>query len=1035
MSCRRPSSSWFLMVTFASGASGALAGCGSDEATPGAVDADTSTPDSTVFPDTSEDTSSDGATTADSDVDEVAAGQFGASCLGNADCDSGYCVEGPDGYICTRACDTNCPAGYDCRSIPGQADVSFVCVPRLRKLCTPCSDDLQCAGGVCLYNDGVGGCAAACDPTAASDSDDACVAGFTCAPDPDGRTGGDYCQPSTGSCSCSTVENAGERTCSVSTSVGQCFGVERCDPEIGWGTCSATAPTGEQCNGLDDDCNGRVDDGLAVGATCDNTVGGIGSCPGIEVCLGTPGWLCDGPVPGPEVCNGVDDDCDAKTDEDFKDASGQFTLAFACGRCGNDCSERFVNGVGRCGDAGDATCVVDRCDPGFVLFGSQCVAPIDTTCQACDADDDCIGGSCLAYSDAGAAAQDLCFMPCAAGRACPDGLACTTFGGDGNVVDRCAPTSGSCACTPALSGNKRTCSRENANGRCLGIETCEGAVVSAWSACSAATPAVEICNGGDDDCDGQIDEDARWNNRGAPCTSGLGICAVAGVYQCDPADRSAATVCSAVPESPRAETCNGLDDDCDGATDEELAAPSCPLSAGVCAGARAVCAGVAGFLGCNSGSYGGDYEIEELSCDDLDNDCDGDSDEVDLDGDTHITSACGGDDCNDDASGAHPGLFEVCGDGLDNDCDGGVDNKDGDHDGHVDVACGGDDCDDGKAFVYLGAPEQCGNAIDDDCNGGVDDKDADGDGERDLACPGGADCDDDDPQVLTSGSELWDTKDNDCNGVVDEGVIPVGTVIVSEVMRNPGATADPQGEYFEVANLGASAVNLQSWIIADAGSGPGSDSFSVTTRVIIAPNAAAVFCHDGALVTAGGYCDFVYGNAMELANDDEIILSVDGLEIDRVAFGGGFPTSEGHALNLDPAQYSRVGNDTPGNWCATVDAAANRLASGDYGTPRRVNPSCSGSPGVVGVVPGDGIKQGGDVLTVTGSGFIATSGVSLGGVACASFTVVDDNTLTCVTPAHDPGFVAVTVTKAGVSGTLVRRLPLHRRGGQRHHLV
>ena len=989
-----------------------LFGCGSEDAKPGAADGDDSRVDATVFPEVVNDSERPEVEVAEV---EVAAGAFGAPCVGNADCDSGYCVEGPDGYICTRACDTNCPAGYDCKSIPGQSDVSFVCVPRLKKLCTPCSDDLQCAGGVCLFNDGLGGCAAACDPTAASGSEDGCRAGFACAPDPDGRASGDYCQPSTGSCSCSAVENADERSCSVSTSDGQCFGVERCDPGVGWGACSASAPTTEQCNGLDDDCNGRVDDGLDDGAACENNVGGIGSCEGLRVCLGTPGWLCDGPVPAPETCNGIDDDCDGKADEDFKDAGGSFTLATACGRCGNDCSERFVNGVGRCGSAAMATCVVDRCDPGFVLLGNQCLTPVDTTCQRCDGDDDCIGGSCLTYAGADASgAADVCFMPCAPGtRGCPDGLACTSFGAGVDAIDRCAPTSGSCACTPALAGNQRTCSVANANGRCLGVETCDG---DAWSVCSAATPAVEICNGGDDDCDGQLDEESRWENRGTACTSGLGMCQAAGVYQCDSGDRTGPTVCSATPGTARAETCNGLDDDCDGATDEALAAPACPLLRGVCAGAQAVCAGAAGFLACNGGNYGADYEIEELSCDGRDNDCDGDSDEVDLDGDGHITTACGGDDCDDDASGAHPGLFEVCGDGRDNDCDGGADNKDGDNDGHVDVACAGDDCDDGKAFVYLGAPEQCGNAVDDDCNGVGDDKDADGDGERDRACPGGVDCDDGDPQVLTSGSEIWDTKDNDCNGVVDEGVIPVGSVIVTEVMRNPGATSDPSGEYFEVANRGASAVNLASWVVSDEPAGPTADIFTVTPRVIVAPGGSAVFCRDAA--AAGGVCDVVYGAAMELAEDDEIILTLAGFEIDRVVFGAGFPAVEGRALNLDPAQYSRVGNDTRGNWCATADVAGNRLASGDYGTPGRVNPSCSGSPGVVGVVPGDGIKQGGDVLVVSGSGFIAASAVNIGGVPCASFAVVDDNTLTCTTPAHDPGLVAVAVTKAGLVGTL-----------------
>lgn len=73
---------------------------------------------------------------------------------------------------------------------------------------------------------------------------------------------------------------------------------------------TAGAPGLETCNGIDDDCNGLVDDGAAVLATC---VVGLGACEragvptcagGIVGCHGTPG------TPIGEACNGVDDDCD-----------------------------------------------------------------------------------------------------------------------------------------------------------------------------------------------------------------------------------------------------------------------------------------------------------------------------------------------------------------------------------------------------------------------------------------------------------------------------------------------------------------------------------------------------------------------------------------------------------------------------------------------------------------------------------------------------------------------------------------------------
>ena len=74
---------------------------------------------------------------------------------------------------------------------------------------------------------------------------------------------------------------------------------------------------------------------------------------------------------------------------------------------------------------------------------------------------------------------------------------------------------------------------------------------------------------------------------------------------------------------PSQETCNGLDDDCDGATDEVedlVDAPPCALSEGVCEGALQPCGGVAGYQPCNSNTYGPEYEVLETRCDCQDND-------------------------------------------------------------------------------------------------------------------------------------------------------------------------------------------------------------------------------------------------------------------------------------------------------------------------------------------------------------------------------------------------------------------------------
>ena len=79
-----------------------------------------------------------------------------------------------------------------------------------------------------------------------------------------------------------------------------------------------------------------------------------------------------------------------------------------------------------------------------------------------------------------------------------------------------------------------------------------------------------------------------------------------------------------------AETCDGLDNDCDDLTDDDdddFVADPCPLTAGVCTGSHRTCED-GSPVECNNDSYGDDFEVDdELSCDGLDNDCDGTVDE------------------------------------------------------------------------------------------------------------------------------------------------------------------------------------------------------------------------------------------------------------------------------------------------------------------------------------------------------------------------------------------------------------------------
>ncbi len=322
------------------------------------------------------------------------------------------------------------------------------------------------------------------------------------------------------------------------------------------GAPDACVPTGDEtCDGTDEDCDGEIDEGFDVGDACDSDdadecLDDITTCSedGLDI-------VCTDSGPERvELCNGVDDDCRVDT----LDGSADPNVNSSCDGADSDlCAEGtyFCSGGALiCSDNTGSTADIcnsldDDCDP-----------------SSADGSEDSRVGVLCDGSDG-----DLCkegTMNCAGGVVTCGDLSTTTVDLCNGLDDDCDPSSADGSEDPQ---NGLGCDGADSDLCIEGVNSCQGGVLS----CSDTTGStIDLCNGLDDDCDVTSADGDEDSLVGVACDGADTDLCEEGNTQC-----IAAAIGCSDSSGDSVEVCNGQDDDCDGQIDEGFPSDTNPLCA------------------------------------------------------------------------------------------------------------------------------------------------------------------------------------------------------------------------------------------------------------------------------------------------------------------------------------------------------------------------------------------------------------------------------------------------------------------------
>ena len=480
----------------------------------------------------------------------------GGACARAEECMAGlFCV---DGRCCDRACDGTCEAcnlpgsAGTCTPVPAMADPSGECAA------FSCSD--YYAGfdslGRCYRHADVSDAVAACNGAGA------CIDPATLCPmQPAGSVQidcDDACQvPTPGTCTGTTpgaCTNLDDPADTVSCGIGACRRtVQRCTDGRPT-TCTPGTPSVEECNGIDDDCDGGVDEGPASmlcppGANVATTACTMGECtivacnPLFADCDGSLATGCERPINTLTDCGGCGVTCSlshatetcsngiceiSSCDSGWADCDGvesngcetSTTTLTDCGGCGVACD--LANATESCGSG---TCRIVSCSTGFGdcdgLDATGCERSLRTTtdCGACGevcdipgASETCVTGTCTAsscdpgFADCDGDATNGCETRTNTATDCGS---CGTPCDLAHATESCV--TGTCVLLACEEG-WADCDGNPANGCETSTRTltnCGGCGVvcdlpNATESCASGACALEMCNPGYGNCDGMV---------------------------------------------------------------------------------------------------------------------------------------------------------------------------------------------------------------------------------------------------------------------------------------------------------------------------------------------------------------------------------------------------------------------------------------------------------------------------------------------------------------------------------------------------